>query len=328
MGTLRIAALAALAFATATPARAADTTVTTVGKPTTIDAWAGRAVWSTWDPAVSAFRLTVYHDGRTRLLPVAPSPSPFQADLGPGPNGGTVAIYSRCREPVTFTNAGKRGCDLFLYRFATGRESKLAAVNSKFDEEWPTVWGHRLAFVRIDPGTTAARHRMYWRAARRTHRLHDGPKDIGVGFPEELDMRGGRVAFRWQYEWGADLSLSTVNGRNRLLVRMPGSGAEVFDLTAQGPTVGRHTVHWALSVGQDTPTFSEIRRVELHTLNEQRATTRINTPEDRVARATTGFAQDRGTSWYVRVPRQDVFEIHRATGLKYEDAPPPRPPHG
>jgi hypothetical protein len=75
-------------------------------------------------------------------------------------------------------------------------------------------------------------------------------------------------------------------------------------------------------------TFSEIRRVELHTLNERRATTRINTPEERVARATTGFAQDRGTSWYVRVPRQDVFEIHRATGLKYEDAPPPRPPHG
>jgi hypothetical protein len=171
MRKLKIAALAALALATATPARAADTVVTTVGQATTIDAWAGRAVWSTWDPAGNAYRLTVDNGGRLRTLPVAPSPSPFQADLAPGPNGGTVAIYSRCRKPVTFTNAGKRGCDLYVFRFSTGRETKLAAL------------------------------------------------------------------------------------------------------------------------------------------------------------ATTGFAHDRGTSWYVRAPTTGVFEIHRATGLKYEHAPPPHAPH-
>lgn len=326
MRTLRIAALAALALATATPARAADTVVATVAKTTTIDAFRGRAIWSTWDATAGAYRLTVDNGGHVRTLPVAPSPSPFQADLGPGPNGGTVAIYSRCRKPVTFTNAGKRGCDLYRYRFATGHETKLRALDSTFDEEWPTVWGHRIAFVRTYPGGAVARHRMFWRAAGHTHRLHDGPHDEGIGLPSELDMRGGRVAFVWQYEWGADLALSTLSGHDRLLVRMPGSGAEVFDLTAQGPTVGRHTVHWALSIGEDAPVFSELRQVDVESLRERRATTRIHAPPS-VNRATAGFAQDRGTSWYVKAPADGVFEIHRATGLDYEHAPPPHAPH-
>jgi hypothetical protein len=319
MKTFALALL--LAALAAAPAHASDTVVATVAKSTTIDAYGGRAVWSTWDPAISAYRLTVYNAGRIRTLPVPPNVEPFEVDLGPGPRGGTVAIYTRCRLAVDIAvdREGRRGCDLYLYRFTTGRETKLTRPSTSVDEHWPTIWGKRIAFVRV---TSFSRRAMYWGTAR-FHRLHDGP--LEGGFPEQLDMRGGRVAFVWQYEWGADLSLSTTAGRGRLLVRMPGSGAEVFDLTAQGPTVGRRSVHWALSIGQATPVFSELRQVALKTLKEQRATVRIDAPST-VNRATAGFAQDRGTSWYVRVPATDRFEIHMARGLTYKPAPPPRPP--
>jgi hypothetical protein len=325
---MKIAALLTLTLAiAASPARAADTTVATVSKATQVDAYGGRAVWSTYDPAAGVYRLTVYNHGRTRPLPVAPSRVPFDIDLGPGPHGGTVAIYSRCRRLVLGTSAldGHRGCDLYAYRFRIGRETKV--VGTSADEYAPAVWGRRIAFTRVtDTGTQFPRRRMLWRSLNGrgpAHRLAGNPKDIGGGLPEQLDMRGRQVAFVWQYEWGADLCMSVIGGRGQLLVRMPGSGAETFDLTAQGPTVGRRVVHWALSVGVDFPTFSEIRRIDPGTLKEQRATARIETASTKVVRATSGFAQDRGVSWYVRVPSPDRYEIHRASGLAYEPAPPP-----
>jgi len=50
----------------AAPARA-DTLVATVARPTTVDAAAGRAVWSAWDG--SAYRLTEYADGQVQTDP-------------------------------------------------------------------------------------------------------------------------------------------------------------------------------------------------------------------------------------------------------------------
>jgi hypothetical protein len=327
---MKLAALAVLILAVAAPpARAADTTVATVAKATEIDAYGARAVWSTYDPAINAFRLTVDNRGRIRTLPVAPSPTTFDIDLGPGPHGGTVAIYSRCPHGVFGTGQldGRQGCDLYAYRFSTGRETKVAGANTKADEYAPAVWGRRMAFTRTsDAGGQFPLRRMYWRAlsgAGPDHRLAGNPKDIGSGFPEQLDMRGRRVAFVWQYEWGADLCLSRAGGRGRLLVRMPGSGAETSDLTAQGPLVGRRVVHWAFSVGQDPPIFTELRQVDLRTLKERRATMRITAGPRQLDRSTTGFSQDGGVSWYVRAPDDHTFEIHRASGLAYEPAPPP-----
>jgi hypothetical protein len=116
--------------------------------------------------------------------------------------------------------------------------------------------------------------------------------------------------------------LDTTSGGRRLLVRLPGSGAEVNDLTAQGPTLGSGGVHWGFSVGEDTPVYTELRRVDLKTLRETRATTRVDA-DPHFIRATSGFAQDRGTSWYVRAAAAGAFEIHRATSLTYEPAPRP-----
>jgi hypothetical protein len=87
-------------------------------------------------------------------------------------------------------------------------------------------------------------------------------------------------------------------------------------------TFGGGAVWWAFSVAEDAPVYTELRRVDLKTLRETRATMRVDADPART-RATAGFAHDRGTSWYVRAAATDAFEIHMATNLTYEPAPPP-----
>jgi hypothetical protein len=323
-----VIAAAALA-AGAAPAVAADGVVGTAARPTTIDAYAGRAVWSAWDASARAFRLTESAGGRVRTLPVRPSRVAFDVDLGPGPRGGTIAVYSRCRRPpvTTWTLNGRRGCDLYAYDFARGRETRLARANSRADERWPTVWRSRLAFTRTyTPARGRSRRFLYWRPLEgrgASHRLARGPLDRGGAIPEQLDLNGRRLAFVWTYEYGADVRLDTIGGRGRRLVRIPGSGAAANQLAAQGPTIAGGAVSWALAVGGDAPVFSEIRRHDLSSGRNTRATARIEA-EPTARRATEGFAQAGGASWYVRTAGRASYEIHRATGLVYEPAPPIR----
>lgn len=319
----------ALALMLAAPAAAADTVVATTARPTTVDAFAGRAVWSAWDPAARAYRLTEYADGQVRTLPVAPSRVPFDVDLGPAPRRGTLAVYSRCKRPpvTSWQLNGRRGCDLYRYDFRRSRESRIARANSRSDEYWPTVWRGRLAFTRTYPPKRGRTRRLlYWRPLHgggSSRRLDRGPTNRGDAVPEQLDIKWRRVAFVWKYEYGADLRLDTTTGRERRLVRLPGSGAAATELVAQGPTIARRRVHWTLAVTGDAPVYSEIRRHHLRRRKDTRATTRIETGPSAL-RATEGFAQDGAASWYVRTAGPDAYEIRVARGLGYEPAPPPR----
>src|SRR6185503_1349328 len=103
----------------------------------------------------------------------------------------------------------------------------------------------------------------------------------------------------------------------RALVRIPGSGAAARDLIGQGPTLGGGFVHWGLA--SNDPVVSEIRRTDLGTRDQERATTPIPGTS---GLATRGFSYDGDIAWYVKEVDADTFEIHRVTGLKYEPAPP------
>jgi hypothetical protein len=54
--------------------------------------------------------------------------------------------------------------------------------------------------------------------------------------------------------------MRTAVGREHRLVRLPGSGAAVNHLEAQGPSIVGDVVHWGYSVGQDAPVYAELRR--------------------------------------------------------------------
>lgn len=315
-----IGVTAALAVLPAATASAADTTVATVSRATPVDVYGGHAVWSTWDG--SAYRLTDYSGGQARTLPVAGSAAPLDVDVGSDARGKPLAVYARCRRApnAPWGLDGRRGCDLYGFRFASGREFRITRANTGADEYYPAVWRGRIAFTR---SYRDGRRALYWRKLGRggaSHRLRGGPT-VEEAVPSDLDMRFGTVAFVWRYEFGAELRLATTTGKGRRLVRIPGSGAAANQLAAQGPSIAGGSVYWMLSVGGDAPVWSRIRRVRIASGRQQQATTRIDADASR-PRATEGFGHDRSASWYVRDAGPDRFEIHRATGLRYEAAEP------
>jgi hypothetical protein len=322
------AAVFAVLAAVPASASAADEVLATTAKATGVEAFRGHVVWSMWDPAIRAYRLTEYHKGTiTTLSHVPPSPVPFDVDLGPDPFGGTMAVYSRCEKPVLspWALTGRRGCDIYYARLSAPTQVKLRSADSPADESSPTVWKGRIAFARTYPGHGKPPRRfLYWRrfdGKGPSHRLKRGPTVDRETVPDQLDMRGRRVTYVWNFEFGEQLRLARTGGGGRRLVSIPGSGAAANSLSAQGPTLGRRGgVHWMLAIGGDDPVYSEFRWVDLAGRHQQRATTRIDGVSDLVA--TTGFARDGAVSSYVREVSLDRFEIHRTTGLTYEHAPP------
>jgi hypothetical protein len=307
----RIVALALLAVAAApAPAVAADSLVATVARPTTVEAAGGRAVWSSWDPAAGAYRLTEFANGATRALPVAPNRGPFDVDLRAD---GRVAVYSRCMRPTlsAWELNGRRGCDVHRFDFGSGRESRVGRINSGADEYWPAITRRRIAFTR----TYRSGHRvLYWRSltgSGPSRRLRGGPT-FDETVPQELDMRDGRVAFMWNFDYGAEVRLATTDGRGRVLVGIPGSGAAAREFSAHGPTLAGGFVHWTLS-SNDGP--SDLRRHALSSGRNTRATALVDG-------ITTGFARDSARAWYVVRSAADSYEVRAATGLTYEPAPP------
>src|SRR6188474_3203265 len=92
----------------------ADTPIATVAAPTSVSANGGRLVWSAYDPATRRYSLMTRFAGVISPVPVEPRSVPFDVDLGPKPNGSTVAAYSRCSlEPEPPNPA--RGCDIYEF---------------------------------------------------------------------------------------------------------------------------------------------------------------------------------------------------------------------
>jgi len=137
------AALALLAFAPA--AQAAPELIAREQAPFTAAAHGGLIAWSSYDAVTKTFALKLRSNGVTSTPAVAPKATAFDVDLGRGPDGGTVAVYSR-------------DGDLFLYDPATGVERRLEALSSRSRaESLPTIEGGNVAFRR----TVAGKDRLH-----------------------------------------------------------------------------------------------------------------------------------------------------------------------
>lgn len=267
-------AFAVLLAVVAAPAAAADVrTVAGVHTPDrggrtafpVIDAHGRGVAWSDYDAAIDAWRLVANVGGETQVLPIAPRPTPFDVDLGPDGRGGLVAVYSRCARglrrdiptPQVF-RAGRHGCDLYAYSFATGREREVAGASSRADEYWPAVWKGRIAFVRAypsrrDPDKTATPF-LYLRRDGRTRRLRLPSSVIehATANPmiEQLDLRRGTVAYAWSrndFTVTDDfIYLATLRGGSRPVARgaTSGGGASEHVRAVGAPSLGAHSVGW------------------------------------------------------------------------------------
>jgi hypothetical protein len=293
---LSLASLA-LGLLAAGPALA-DETVATVALPTPVSAHAGRVAWSSFDPASGAYRSTTSVGGVTSIVPVRPRTVPFDVDLGPDVDGDTIATYSRCsREPPrrdpAIGNAlaqlpdwaGGRGCDLFKFDFATGRETRIATANSLGGSEFlPSIWEGRVAFARVYErrrGRAGDRPYLYVRAlagAERSQRISTGSRSrlrfctgrhrrcrlkIEPG-PTALDLWGRRLAFGWDSgdETGPTSSayLETIRRRRatkKLLSRV--ASGDIQGQEVESPVIVNGKVQWMLARFGDTTDNALVR---------------------------------------------------------------------
>ena len=108
------------------------------------------AVVSVYDAQARGYRLTLVQPGKPpQPLPVAASPVPFDADLGPAADGRAAVVYSRCANP----RARPEGdCDLAMYVLGDAAEQPVASASSPEASDYePSLWRGRLAWVRAYP---------------------------------------------------------------------------------------------------------------------------------------------------------------------------------
>ena len=166
---------------------------------------AGQAVaWSTFDPAISAWRLMVLDHGVSRELPIAPKATPFDVDLGDNGHGGLVATYSRCSPSRGPASAMPRGCRLFAYELPTGTEHAIAPGNlPRYSQFLPSVAAGRVAFVRIKeaaPLSAANPPRIIVQslAGGKVTQLPGGIQNGNpLTGPTALDLSATALAFSW-----------------------------------------------------------------------------------------------------------------------------------
>jgi hypothetical protein len=212
---IRAAALAAGFAAGADAALAAaaterTTVVARVPNATAVAGHGGRVVWSRYSPRTERFALMTRYRGRTARVDVRETRSAFDVDLGPGPSGATVAVYSRCRtEPGFVPSRGfaePRGCDLYLYDFGKRRERRLGAVSTEAESEYhPSVWRNRVAFARSRDRARTRREvvgavvvdRLDGRGRARELRGTIGELSESTAAVQATDISGDHVAFSW-----------------------------------------------------------------------------------------------------------------------------------
>ena len=195
----------------------ADTRLAHLSKPTLVNAYNGTVVWSAYDDAAQVYRLTAYRRGKVTTLPVPPSDSVFDADIGVDANARPVVTYSRCNQPREklpfIAPPPTADCDLYLYRFGAAAEQKLTRFSrSGVPETLPAVWGNRIAFARTQANPVGGDCITYvWIGDLRNgkqRRLAKGtlgnykrqpPCHLNFTAPTSIDIRANVVAFAWYF---------------------------------------------------------------------------------------------------------------------------------
>ncbi len=178
------ALLALLALAAGAAPASAEQRLATESAPFIADAYGDVIAWSSYDPTAKNYGLRVLRGGTAvDTAAVARSGEPFDLDVGPGPDGKPLVVYSR------------RG-DIFQFSPATGAEQPLAEVNTKGTEVHPSINRNALAFVRTPRGRKA-RPTLYLRKGGDT-RKQPRPKFKETLAIEDVELsdRGLFVVYR------------------------------------------------------------------------------------------------------------------------------------
>jgi hypothetical protein len=225
--TVPVLLAALIVLGAAATAAKADTTITEVQRATPLAGYGDTLVWSSYDAASDSYRLTALVAGTMVVPPVAPRPAPFDADVGPGPGGRPLVVYSRCERERPAS-----GCRLFSLSLPGGDERPLPAGGGGRPSD-PAIWRDRLAWVRRPAGSGSP--------AVLTRSLSDDAP------PRELPAVPERFCDR-------------EHGRRPVFCR-PTSGAQVLGLDLRGRRLAVAVLYGA--AGADATGHSELRLLTL-----------------------------------------------------------------
>jgi hypothetical protein len=159
-----LASLVGVVLALVMPAAASAQTIAPTAAVTSVREFDDTLVFSDLDRASGLWHLSVRRAGASLVerLPVAPSPTSFEADIGPDAKGGPMLVYQRCGLDAMGVPIG---CDLFAYSLAgaTGERALRSANDPYHDDVEPTIWGGRIAWVRVFGSGSDARPVVYTR---------------------------------------------------------------------------------------------------------------------------------------------------------------------
>jgi hypothetical protein len=211
--------------ASGAPAAAAEPRLATETAPFTADAFGGVIAWSSYDAAAKVYRLRLLRDGVAVDPAVDASPAPFDLDVGPGPDGAPLVVYSR------------RG-DIFQYDPASGLENPLAEVNTPGTELHPSLYRNALGFVRRAGGKPV----LYLRSGGDTRR-QPRPRFKKTLAIEDVDLsaRGLFVVYRTDIvrTCCTSATLYRVAGKRLRHIFAVGSGGANFGQLVTPGVVGR-----------------------------------------------------------------------------------------
>jgi len=175
-----------------------------LAKSSPVREYAGWLVFSRWDG--SAYRLSTWHAGTVRDLPVRSQSGVFDADAGPDSSGKPSAVVSLC----------DGSCDLYVVGFEAGDRLRPVrnANTTGHDEIAPTVWKGRLAYARRYAPDNIVQYTKLLAAARsrpsdrigtlpaRRCRAVDAPTCRVIKHTElaGMELWGRWVAQSWRYQ--------------------------------------------------------------------------------------------------------------------------------
>ncbi|HTQ68798.1 MAG TPA: hypothetical protein VMI13_08920 [Solirubrobacteraceae bacterium] len=263
--SLSVIALAALGLALSSVETAAADTVLASGLPQAprVSADGQTLAWSEYDRSASNWRLTVSSSGITRTLPIAPSPVPFDVDLGDNGHGALVAAYARCSKPSASGRPAR--CRLYDYDFTTETEHPIAVANAAGASQFlPSMAAGRVAFARVKEGRPEGPgnpQRIYLEnLAGGKPKLMPGGSSTNrsPGRPTSIDLSPKSLAFTWagpdttNYPDGtSELRLDNLAGGQTLISLAAESEIEATNVL--GPTLlGGRVAYAVSSTGDET----------------------------------------------------------------------------
>lgn len=294
---------------------------------TTVDAYRGRLVWTSYDPRIRRYRLMTHAQGVTSVARVRSRGIPFDVDLAPDVRGRTVAVYSRCRREPSDGPIGPAGCDLYRYDFAARREARIDAVSSRrLSESEPSIWRNKIAFVRASEpppggGETTARLLVHDLRADRTDRVRTHPQRDAR--PLAIELYGRHLGFISQLDVTRCGALDEIDLRSYLWLARTDSRAapRLVESACQGlpaqrvatPSFDRGGLfHYRLANGDPTDGARQLRRVGLRRRSVTAAPIPFELP--------VAVVRDGGSTFYSRdteLGSADSTEIGEAHGLRF-----------